>query len=102
MFSCVRFTEAMASSYGPWSIPALKTELRRRGARISSRKAELVERCVVINNVKAHCVERVSRIGVKVKLSQVSENECSLSAPAQKENMSNGHCNETLKKIGVC
>jgi hypothetical protein len=32
------------AKYGPWSLPALKEELKKRNARVSGRKRELIER----------------------------------------------------------
>jgi len=37
----------MAEDYGSWDLPKLRNELKFRGARVSGRKAELVERCMV-------------------------------------------------------
>ncbi len=38
----------MASKYGSLKLPALKEELRKRNARLSGRKEELVERFVLL------------------------------------------------------
>ena len=32
------------SNYGSWTLPELKKELKSRGARVSGRKRELIER----------------------------------------------------------
>lgn len=51
---CIIILNVMTASnfgdYGSWDLSALKEELKKRGARVSGRKAELIERYIFANS----------------------------------------------------